>query len=182
MKKKFFWSSFRYFYFTNWQGRLHCWHEQRRIHTKNWKNAKWLRIYHCLKIPHSYTQNTMKFINLFINFINKYSITYYLLDNVIPILTFHLPFIFKYVNDIIFSVPSNCCLVTLDLFNSFNIKLVLKPTQKNKKSNTVIATKNRVLHICDECFKQKKIKKTVLIFFLNNSFIMCFSRIGMPLY
>ncbi|KAK9892635.1 hypothetical protein WA026_021013 [Henosepilachna vigintioctopunctata] len=47
----------------------------------------------------------------------------HLLDNVIPLLPFQLPFIYKYVDDLICAVPQSQVASVLETFNSFNNNL-----------------------------------------------------------
>lgn len=135
-----------------------------------------------------------------------------ILDNITPTLPFRLPFIYKYVDDLITSVPSNMIQHTLNIFNAHNThiqftleqetsqgvpfldtrvirtannKIILnwyqKPTASgryinyhsnhplNQKYNTVIAMKNRIIHISDPKFLQDNLK-TLRNIFANNGY------------
>lgn len=136
----------------------------------------------------------------------------HLLEKITSKLPFKLPFIYKYIDDIITSIPAGQEDHTLDIFNSVNThikftmerenncsvpfldtlllrsmdnKLILnwyqKPTSSGRyinyfsnhpmtqKVNTVIAMKNRIMHISDEKFLKTNLKKLLNIF-LNNGY------------
>ena len=65
----------------------------------------------------------------------------HLLDSVIPELPFQMPFLFKYVDDIICSVPTDQIQTTLNIFNSFNNKIQFTIEEETNQSVPFLDTK-----------------------------------------
>lgn len=68
----------------------------------------------------------------------------HLLDHVIPTLPFQLPFIFKYVDDLICSVPAEHTQTILNIFNSFNEHIQFT-IEMEKNNNSVPFLDTRVI-------------------------------------